>query len=332
VNHHSVRGTVSHFRIRAIKVRAPARIHCALLNESGSFGRVDGSVGFALDDPAWEIELAAEKKESNIEILAEQHRGTLAFVFERFKRKFRFPHEISARITSAIPPHIGLGSKTSFVMALGWGITRLLGVEWDPLTIASFLKRGGTSGLGVHAFLDGGFIWDAGRRFPEQKGQFGPSSECLAQPPQKVMSMMPDGLIIVHFRFAQQGLFGIKEVELFRTNCPVALSETERALTVLSGQLIPSLVDDDDEGLQSAISTLQSLGLKQAEWSTQAEETLKFRRFWHKTLPDVALGLSSAGPTMYCVTRNPDRIEAAINSYDARPIHLTKSKLYAGAK
>jgi len=202
--------------LRSLTVRAPARIHCALLNESGVLDRIDGSVGFALCKPFWEMKVRLGSAVSNLDMVHSEHKRAIAFVLDRFRRKFAFNHEISIAVHHKIPPHIGLGSKTSLVMALGWALSRLVPVRWDERELATFLGRGGTSGVGVHAFSEGGFIWDAGRKFPMMKQEYGPSSEGLAPAPNKVICADLKGFKIVHFRFALQGASGLREIGFFK--------------------------------------------------------------------------------------------------------------------
>jgi hypothetical protein len=44
-----------------LTITAQARIHCGLLNTSGLFTRVDGGIGFSVEDPLWEIEVECGK-------------------------------------------------------------------------------------------------------------------------------------------------------------------------------------------------------------------------------------------------------------------------------
>ena len=71
-----------HSRSANILVRSPARIHCALLNESGIFNRVDGGIGFALCDPYWEFEVSVNPLNIGVALLPEEHRRTLEMVVE----------------------------------------------------------------------------------------------------------------------------------------------------------------------------------------------------------------------------------------------------------
>jgi len=125
-------------------------------------------------------------------------------------------------------------------------------------------------------------------------------------------------------------LSGSKEKRLFKDVCPVDRDQTHCIMLLLAAQLIPSIVDQDEQGIQIAIKKIQQLGLKRVEWEKQDKETVRFREYWDSVLPDVALGLSSMGPTMYCVTRDVNRIISAIADYDTPPIHITTSKLYKG--
>lgn len=86
----------------------------------------------------------------------------------------RFTNSIGAKEPFAISvecaplEHVGLGVGTQLDLAVAAGICRALGRTTQILEIARELGRGRRSAVGVHGFLQGGFILDQGKRRPNE--------------------------------------------------------------------------------------------------------------------------------------------------------------------
>jgi beta-RFAP synthase len=180
----------------------------------------------------------------------------------------------------------------------------------------------------VHAREAGGFIWDAGHRYPPHKASMEPSSASGAPPAQRLLSLHPNWLKVVHFRFSDRGLHGLAEKRFFEVNCPVDPQETTALLALVAGSFLPSLIEADDAGVQAAVAAMQELGLKRLEWRTQDRETLAFRDFWRSQTRSAALGLTSLGPTLYCLTKDPTSVMEAVRSYGKAPLSIAVSDLF----
>ena len=71
--------------------------------------------------------------------------------------------------------HVGFGSKTALLMAIGIGCNEAAGSPLTEEELVVLSGRGGTSGVGVNTTFVGGFVVDGGRS--KKKGtQFRPSS------------------------------------------------------------------------------------------------------------------------------------------------------------
>ena len=86
----------------------------------------------------------------------------------RFTAAVGSPDRFAIRMESAPPEHTGLGVGTQLELAVAAGITRTIGRTIDTLEIARVLGRGNRSGVGVHGFLNGGFMLDHGKRRPDE--------------------------------------------------------------------------------------------------------------------------------------------------------------------
>lgn len=315
----------------SITLQASARIHTALLNESGYHGRIDGSIGFSIDSPSWKICLHKDLTGGLTNDIDSELLEDLELLKAKLRGKYSLP-DFSYGVTGGIETHIGLGSKTSLLMGFGNATSKLFGLNIPPGIIAIEAGRGGTSGIGYWASQQGGFLWDAGRNFPDDKSTFSPSAYSSSSPPALIASIDLPGFYVCHFRFAEKGIYGSKELSIFNEFCPTSHEETKELLTLVSGLLVPSLLSSNEHGIQIALANIQTLGLKAIEWNHQDKETLRFKKFWESRSAGTALCLSSMGPTMYCLTHDPDSIRKIIGDYPVKPIHLQTSEILNGIK
>ncbi len=234
-------------------------------------------------------------------------------------------NDLNITVRTAIPPHVGLGSKTSLLMAIGKAVSVLAGIPLTPSQLAQILQRGGTSGIGVHSFSGGGFIWDAGHRFPEAKKEFGPSSLSLANPPSAILNLPVDWINVVHFRFHEVGIHGAEETSIFKSVCPIPYEETAETLICVVSQVVPAFLEKDESSLQAGIRRLQTVGFKKTEWEHQDDLTKEFRQYWEKLGAFEALGLSAFGPTLYIFTRRPSEVRLLLDDFGTTPVHLCET-------
>ncbi len=311
--------------VNRVRVLSPSRLHCGLLNESGLGGWVDGGFGFSLCNPLWDIELERGPCLRQYGAIAPEHAEAIETTLRKLFATFG-EMELSLRIYQSIASHVGLGSKTSLVLAIACAFTKLLGIRIDLYDLASMIGRAGTSGIGLYSTSFGGFIRDAGHRYPSQKKRFGPSSMKLALPPQLHTHHTIDWLQVVHFRYEEKGLHGDQERAVFTKHCP--LPDTETVETIGVADIACKAVSErNNEILQRCISRLQEIGLKRVEWNYQKGITRDFRRYWSLRRNPHALGLSSMGPTLYCLTSTPDAVLNEIRAFGECPIHCEVARI-----
>jgi len=299
-------------------IRTPSRVHVTLIDLNGEIGRVDGGVGFALEEPY--IKIRAERCE-DVEIIGNPHN------FERFERvakifKEKFGYGIRIEVLSDYKCHVGLGSGTQISLAVGKAYSELYGLNLTTREIARITKRGGTSGIGVAVFELGGFVVDGGHSRKVKKS-FLPSAFSDA-PPAPVISRLefPDWdvcLIIPE----EKGFFGKREVDLFEKNTPLKLEEVRELSHVILMKLLPAVAEKDLEEFSSAISRIQEIGFKKAEVDQYGEE---FRKIMKKLEELGACGMSSTGPTLYLVSERINIEEVREIVGDSAELILTKGR------
>jgi Predicted archaeal sugar kinases len=172
-----------------IIVNGISRIHITLIDMNGELGRIDGGVGFAIESPRVVTEIREGKCDEEESILLIKH---------RIKEKTGLNTEnICVKVVETFDKHVGLGFTTQFSMAVAYGILTYLNVEINYIDIAKIVGRGGTSGIGVHAFKYGGFIMDLGHKITEKNGPL-PSDFSMASPPPLLTRLpMPEWLVVI---------------------------------------------------------------------------------------------------------------------------------------
>jgi beta-ribofuranosylaminobenzene 5'-phosphate synthase len=308
-------------------VHAPTRVHWGLFNESGLGGRVDGGVGAALDQPAWRISMSLTPGRSVSTCALDEVRAALC----KLQTRWSGP-ACAVNILSEVPPHIGLGSRSSLLMAIGKAYASAIDMDASTLELADILGRGGTSGVGIHLSTHGGIVIDQGHAYPQEKSSFGPSSSRLA-PPAKLRTRYkpPEEWAVVHCRLGTGGISGPDEQAFFLQSCPVSDADTALIEQLVADTLIPSLERKAIELAHEFLYSIQDLGLKAAEWTIQDGATQALRRRWNvvrsKNSRLAPIALSSVGPTVFFLTDQPARELRELNALGVRSENITTSRI-----
>lgn len=145
--------------VQKVSVSTSARLHMGFFDLSGRSERMFGSVGLAIDAPCTQLEITKSEK---LLIEAESSKN-VAKIVEKLVGSLKIKNNFSLKVHQAIPEHVGLGSGTQMALAIGVGLNTLFSLNADANSIALQAKRGGRSGIGIAAFLQGGFLIDAGK-------------------------------------------------------------------------------------------------------------------------------------------------------------------------
>ncbi len=274
-----------------LKITTPSRLHITLIDMNASRGRVDGGIGLTLDKPV--ISITAEKSDrmeitGSSEHIERMAKSTAAFLPERAG--------IHINIERDYPSHIGLGSGTQAALAAGMAVNRLYDLGLSVYEIAMKAGRGGTSGIGVAAFENGGFILDGGHKFAEKKAFLPSAASRLPPAPVLLRRDFPDWDILVAIP-DQKGASMKTEIDIFQNECPVPLHEVEELSHIILMKLLPALVEEDIAIFGSGINAIQEVGFKKRELALQPVSA----KLMHVLREGGAYGagMSSFGPAVY---------------------------------
>ncbi|MBN1133595.1 MAG: beta-ribofuranosylaminobenzene 5'-phosphate synthase [Methanosarcinaceae archaeon] len=275
-----------------IEIISPSRLHLTLIDLNAEIGRVDGGVGITLDLP--HVGLLAEKS-NEIEII-----GTSPLADRmRLAAKAVLPEGqgIRIQIIEDMPAHVGLGSGTQSAVSAAAAVNELFGLGLSVKELAIAVGRGGTSGIGVAAFEKGGFIVDGGHKFSD-KGAFSPSAASRADPaPVLFRHDFPDWDIILALPDTQ-GAHDVKEVDIFKKECPIPLREVQHVAHIILMQMMPAVLENDIESFGCAVNRLLTVGFKKLEVELQSQSVRDVIEFMQDS-GTYGAGMSSFGPAVY---------------------------------
>lgn len=228
-----------------VSVRAAARLHLGFLDLHGGLGRKFGGLGLAISgiETALTAEYAAD---IDIDGPAAARAGRYA---RRILAHFGLNGGVRLRIHSAIPEHAGLGSGTQLSLAVATAIARLYERdEQDPARLAAVLQRGARSGVGIGAFMKGGFVVDGGRG---GQGRAPPVVSHLPFPEQwRIILILDD---------EAQGINGLPEQWAFKTLPPMSESLCGLLSRLTLMQVLPAICEQDCERFGAAITRIQNI-------------------------------------------------------------------------
>ena len=300
-----------------VVIKTPSRLHLALIDMNGSCGRVDGGVGITLDDPGYVIE--AEPSEETCVLTGDDNLKTRTLgIIAALSKQQGYDPGITVRIHDVIPSHSGLGSGTQLSLAVATAMSGLSGVSATDQ--ARLTGRGGTSGIGVRSFTDGGVIVDGGHRFGDgqEKSSFLPSSAS------KGVNLAPligryefprDWRIVLCLPALHPGASGETERSIFQKRCPVPLPEVQELSHVILMQMIPALIEEDLDQFGNAVNALRNGGFKKEELALQPPVLHNILDYM-SGCGTAGAGMSSFGPALYAVTdTNSAGLAGDIRSY-----------------
>ena len=303
----------------SITVEAPARAHLGLLQLSSEYSVKFMGIGFAISQPSWRLQVSASeidevKFEHCYDRLGthELEKAGIA-ILENVRRLTGGPPS-RILVKKAIPTHLGLGAKTSFLCAVIAAVSTLSDRnDWESLI--PFTGRGGTSGIGVNIARTGGFVLDAGHRDNGADQVIGPSSSRSGHPPAKLVSQwsLPEWPILIATLTKAPRIFGSRERQIFKSAYPIGRDEIDRLAALVLFEIIPAVTAGDKEWFMEGLKKFQYIGFKMYEWRRQDARVHSIRDAAYKSGAR-CVALSSMGPAVLILGDYLDRVESDLRS------------------
>jgi beta-ribofuranosylaminobenzene 5'-phosphate synthase len=273
------------------------RLHASLFDLGNATPRQYGGVGFAIDGIPTVISTHIEKRFSlhGTDLLDAVGVEHVRAAIERLHSEIDVP-PMSIRIESVPRQHVGLGSKTSLVLGVIAAILTEAGIQLERTDIKRLSGRGGTSGIGVQTFFEGGLVVDAGHRVHGPRS-YGPSSAAApldSVPPAIINVPMPrewSATLLLPDGVRRSGL---EEQSLFAESTPIPNEEVFASISYGIFGLATAAMTCDFEGFVHTLRQLQHVGFKAREIASQAENVVHVMNELRQ-LPMCGVGMSSMG-------------------------------------
>jgi beta-ribofuranosylaminobenzene 5'-phosphate synthase len=313
-------------KMSMIRVVSPSRLHLTLIDLNAELGRVDGGAGITLESPGMVV-LAAES--DTVEVSGD---SILAIKMKKAAEAL-LPagRGIKLDIKESLPDHVGLGSGTQAALSAAASVNKIYGLGKSVRELAIAVGRGGTSGIGVAAFENGGIILDGGHKFKD-KCAFSPSAASRTPPgPVLFRKDFPDWPIVIAIPNTK-GVHDAEEVDIFKKYCPIPLAEVQEICHVILMQMLPALVEEDLESFGKAINHIQLTGFKRREVELQPRPILDIMEYMRDNGASGS-GISSFGPVVYGIVDSPaegkklqKEAQQMLNESFGGEVLLTKAK------
>ncbi|BCU68403.1 beta-ribofuranosylaminobenzene 5'-phosphate synthase [Sulfolobales archaeon HS-7] len=263
-----------------LKIIGLSRIHITLIDLEGKYGRIDGGIGLALSNPKIVI------SDGNC---STDHLG------------------VSYCLEEDYPSHVGLGHTTQVRMAISSLYLAKRGEYFKSEKIIKLSGRGGTSGVGIYAFIHGGLIVDGGHS-TKVKPKPLPSDFSPAPPPPLLIRLNFPWKIYLNIPEGKR-VFGKEELQAFKREVS-GIGDLSRVIFL---KLLPAVIERDLSDVLDAISLIQRLGFKRIEVEMQSEKVKELMRLMEKK--GFHPGISSFGPCIYTFVQSRKEGEELVSRF-----------------
>ncbi|HIE56292.1 MAG TPA: GHMP kinase [Chromatiaceae bacterium] len=204
-------------------------------------------------------------------------------------------------VREAIPRHVGLGSTTQLMLAVGKAVSVVKGLGLSVREIAARLGRGSVSGIGTAVFEKGGFVVDTRRRLA---GNTLGEVKSLSDIPGILFhsKLPPRWCFTVIVPHARRGLRDEEEEPILEKPLPHDERLGYELYKTLLLMMIPAVIEKDPYLFGRALSRIQRLTgeyFSPAQGGTYCCEESRILAQELEEHGALAVGQSSWGPTIY---------------------------------
>lgn len=290
-----------------LKINVPARVHMSLIDLGTHGYRRNGGLGFCINEPTASFSYV-NSANIDLSLLASVGYSTSDIsAVEMRLRKMQQVYNVSGikLIEASIPGrHIGLGSGTATALATVEAMNLLNDLELTSKDLMAYSGRGGASGIGLHGYFKGGFVFDIGRKFDDEIITSSDDTERIVELPFALQTLqMPDWKVGIFRSVDAKAVSAETEKRLFLDILPLSQESVyETTYHSVFGSLAAVAVQDFDS-FCLALNALQQCEWKRAEINLHGPHLLRDM----KKLLDLgcdAVGMSSVGPTLFFLAKD----------------------------
>lgn len=220
-------------------------------------------------------------------------------MFKILKKSNKY-EDVFIEIHSLFNRHIGLGSGTQISMSIVEAFNLEFSLELTLNEKALLAGNGGTSGVDVYCFENGGYVLDSGRLFPQEKSSIGPSEAFCFEKLSPLISRLelPNWNICFLIPKTKSFIEGEKEQDLFDAFTPIKQNETGEICKWILKGIMPVILEKNFESFCYSIEQIMRLGFR-------AKEIYYYGDFLSDRINALkksglnGVGMTSFGPTLF---------------------------------
>jgi beta-ribofuranosylaminobenzene 5'-phosphate synthase len=264
--------------------------------------RKNGGVGFAVASP--EAILSFEASEDFVVVdrrarpLHDMEIGRLIETLRSAKTELALEAAVIVEIDGALATHVGMGSGSAIRLACIEALLAINRTERPREQIARLSGRGGTSGIGINTYFDGGLIFDLGVR--DDGDGYAPSAS--THPKTLPLTLhpisLPEWAVLLAVPRRIPAKSQQEELEFFRRTLPLTPEDSYRACYDALFGVFASLHEQDEGAFAIAIERMQETEWKRREWREHGNAIIALRDGL-RTLGADYVGMSSLGPMLF---------------------------------
>lgn len=293
--------------LEKLTVVVPSRLHLTLLAMHLGEYRMNGGIGFAIKNPCARIFFTKSEKfeiedlRSKSINLAEQKRLTFILETERIKKSFDTAFRVI--IEGNMFTHSGFGSGTAITLACVEALHLLNDYPIAQNVLIEVSGRGGTSGVGIYTYFDGGSVFDLGK--PVDSTEHLPTNLVKSQyiPLLLEQFVMPEWDIGICIPRNIPNKSQAEEQEFFKRACPVSANSVyETTYHTLFG-LYAALKERNKSAFCAALKAIQQCTWKRLEREEYGQALIDIENSLYLCGAE-AVGMSSLGPGLFFLADN----------------------------
>jgi beta-ribofuranosylaminobenzene 5'-phosphate synthase len=295
------------------------RLHITLIGMNSDGYRQNGGIGFCVSKPQAKVHVSIASSFSlrdsrQCPLQAAEH-SLLTKIAQDFAGS-----PVQIEISGEMPSHYGFGSSTSIRLATLEAIATVMGKTLDRSALIKASRRGGTSGIGITTYFDGGLVFDVGVK-KDVCHELLPSSalEGTRPPPLIVAQIkMPAWKIGLCIPYNIPPQTEEQELAFFKRVCPTpAVAINETLYHVVYGA-VASASEHDFDGFCNALSAIQNCTWKRLERELYGQQLVSLERKIYDSGAR-AVGMSSLGPGLFFLADDVDVVITGLKA--ALPEH-----------
>lgn len=305
-----------------LQITTYSRIHITLVGMNTDGYRRNGGIGFSINKPSMTCVFSHSedfaiydnrKTPLNIEEQAKLRKHLNAL-----RQKYGCKNAFECTIEGEIIPHCGFGSSTMLYLSATEALMVLNNIMYDREKLVMESGRGGTSGIGINTYFEGGFICDIGVKNMHDQSTIAPSSitHNASKPLVMYRHDMPQWKMGICISKRIQTLSEVQEVSFFNEVNSIGQREINEILYHAIYGIVASVEESDQETFNQAIKNIQGTQWKLLERSNYGSEIANVEQILYQNGAK-SVGMSSMGPLLFFTGDNVNEIIQRVNKYNS---------------